>query len=155
MNKSTLQISENFTLADVEFNEWAVRTGINNEAPIEIIEAAERLAEFGLEPLLTKFPNLSITSWYRSPALEREYGRSTFAFKCILDHKPINEQSWKEYMEGQQHATGCAATIRVHNKHKEAFEYIRDNLEFDILQDKGGWISVSFCKINQKRVINR
>lgn len=149
-----LNVSKNFTQYDVEFNEVAYRLGIKNQIDPSLLVNAELLAENILEPLLERFPELAITSWYRCAALEKEYARLNFARFCIAKRMAINEVSWKEYMQDNQHDTGCAVTFRVRDI-DAAFKYIRDGLEFDVLQHKEHWISVSFAANNRKRVINK
>lgn len=149
----TLTVSDNFDLHDVQFNEWAHRLGIDNVLPLDLLENAEALAQNVLEPLLVKFPDLAITSWYRSEALERDYSRRTFALYCVKNRLPINQESWGVYMVDNQHASGGAATIRVRDL-DAAFEFIQ-SLEFDVLQHKTHWLSVSFSTDNRNRVINK
>jgi len=151
----TIKIGKNFTLADVQFNEIAVRLGMNNEVTDDqVISNARRLAKNVLDPLIEQFGHVFITSWYRNQNLEREYSRNAFARWCIDNRLPIRDEAWQQYVDQKQHHTGCAVTIRA-SDNDELFDYIKDNLEFDTLMHKKHWISVSFTQNNQKRAIGR
>lgn len=151
----TIKIGKNFTLADVQFNEIAVRLGMSNEVVDDhVISNARRLAKNVLDPLIEQFGHVFITSWYRNQNLEREYSRNTFARWCIDNRLPIRDEAWQQYIDQKQHYTGCAVTIRAKDN-DELFDYIKDNLAFDTLMHKNHWISVSFTQNNQKRAIGR
>lgn len=151
----TIKIGKNFTLADVQFNEIAVRLGMSNEVTDDqVISNARRLAKNILDPLIEQFGHVFITSWYRNQNLEREYSRNAFARWCIDNRLPIRDEAWQQYLDQKQHHTGCAVTIRA-SDNDELFDYIKDNLEFDTLMHKKHWISVSFTQNNQKRAIGR
>lgn len=149
-----IQISDNFTLYDVQYNEQAVRLGIDNEVATDAqVNNARALALGILEPLIAEGHHFHITSWYRSEALEKDYSRNAYVQWCIANRRHIRPESWRDYLELKQHQSCCAVTLRGRNN-KGLFEFIQQLPEFDTLQDKTHWISVSLTTNNQKRVIH-
>lgn len=149
-----IQISDNFTLYDVQYNEQAVRLNIKNEVSSDAQVGSARALALGiLEPALAAGHQFHITSWYRGEALERDYSRNAYAQWCIANRLHIRPESWRDYMETKQHHTACAVTLRSRDN-KALFEFLQTLPEFDTLQNKTHWISVSFTKNNQKRVIH-
>lgn len=149
-----IQISDNFTLYDVQYNEQAVRLNINNEVNSDaLVDNARALALGILEPLIAAGYQYHITSWYRSEALELDYSRNAYVQWCIANKRHIRPEAWRDYLELKQHQSCCAVTLSSRNN-KGLFEFIQTLPEFDTLQDKTHWISVSLTKNNQKRVIH-
>lgn len=150
-----IKISKSFAIYDVQFNETALRLGIDNTITDEtLIENARQLAINVLEPCVEKFGPLFITSWYRSANLEREYQRSAFARWCIKSKRPIREESWEDFLlDKQDHTQAQAVTIRALDN-DALFKFISELPSFDVLIHKTHWISVSFGNSNQKRVIH-
>lgn len=136
-----MNISKHFTMDDVQFNEMAIRYGIDNELPDDLYENAECLAEELLEPLYEKHKGIIITSWYRSEALEREYCRHSYLKWCVANRVPINEYSWRDYLDIKPHVRAQAVTLRYT---EEIFNTLK-GMEFTTLQKKD-WISVSYIK---------
>lgn len=149
-----IQISKSFTMYDVQFDETAFRLGIENIVPNQdYADNAALLAENVLEPLWAELGPQYITSWYRCENLEREYSRKAFAMWCIENKKPIREQQWQEYLAMKQHYTAQAVCLRGNND--GIFEFIKSLKDFDVLQHKEHWISVSCTLSNRKRVIEK
>lgn len=149
-----IQISDNFTLYDVQYNEQAVRLGINNDISSDALADNARALALGiLEPLIAAGFQYYITSWYRSEALEKDYSRNAYVQWCIANRLHIRPESWRTYLEQKQHQSCCAVTLRSRNN-SGLFEFIQTLPAFDTLQNKTHWISVSLTKNNQKRVIH-
>lgn len=149
-----IRISKHFSLYDVQYNETAVRLGINNELSSDAqVDNARALAINVLEPIWKELGPQFITSWYRGDALERDYSRNAFARWCIAERRAIREDSWTDYMDQKQHHSGSAVTLRAADN-TALFEYIKTLPAFDVLQHKTHWISISFTASNQKRVIH-
>lgn len=153
MDDST-KIGNNFTMYDVQFNEIAIRHGIDNKATDDqVVVNARLLAKGILDPIVEEFGHVHITSWYRSQNLEREYSRNAFMRWCINNRLPIRDDAWEQYLEQKQHYTGSCVTIRGDND--ALFQFIAENLDFDVLMHKDHWISVSFTNNNRKRAIGK
>lgn len=86
-----MQLSPNFTLAELTVSEIAQRKGLNNDPPSDVLNNLQRLAEFleGVRKVLGK--PILINSAYRSLEVNQAVGGS----------------------KNSQHMTGCAADIRV------------------------------------------
>lgn len=100
-------ISRKFSIAHVEFNELAIRLGLDNKLPSKHISEAERLGKV-LDTVETPFV---ITSWYRSLQVEREYGRKQFAAYCISNRLPLNDSSWSNYHDSTPHSRAAAVCL--------------------------------------------
>lgn len=150
-----IRISKSFTVYDVQFNETALRLGIDNRiADDSLLENARQLALNVLEPATEKFGPLFITSWYRCDNLERDYQRNSFARWCIQNRRPLREESWSDFMaEKQDHTRAQCVTIRALDNNA-LFEFLSKLPAFDVLVHKTHWISVSYGNSNQKRVIH-
>lgn len=104
-----MKISKHFSIHDVEFDLLAIKLGINNACDYETVENAKLVAE-ELDTLKDKV-DFNIRSWYRSPELEREYSKQQFAVYCIENRKPINEDSWVDYLESSVHWRGTRVCV--------------------------------------------
>lgn len=100
-------ISKKFSLAHVEFNELAVRHGLENKLPSQYVPNAELIGSI-LDEVETPFV---ITSWYRGLALEREYSRKQFAEYCIANRRPFNDDSWVEFHTQSPHSRAAAVCL--------------------------------------------
>lgn len=149
-----LSISKHFTLGDVQFNEWAVRLGIDNSIKDDaLVDNAHHLAANVLEPVHAEFGFVNITSWYRCENLEREYSRNSFARWCIKHRLPIREESWQNFLLEKSHHTAQCVTLR-HPELDKLFTLLKGLPAFNVLTHKTHWVSVSYGGDNQKRVIN-
>lgn len=149
-----IQISDNFTLYHVQYNEMAVRLGIVNEITTDDqADNARALAVNILEPVWAELGPQAITSWYRGDALERDYSRNAYAKWCIKNRMPFHDYSWREYVAEKQHASCCCVTLRSHDN-DALFKFLQKLPEFDTLQHKTHWISVSYSPNLQKRVVH-
>ena len=131
-----MQLTDHFTLAQLTCSETAERDGIDNTAPLEVIDNLRRLAE-GLEAVqaLLGAP-LDISSGYRSPALNRVVGGSPTSqhsqglaadFVCAAFGTPLD----------------IAATIQA------------SDIEFDqCILEYGRWVHLSFSAAPRGRMLS-
>lgn len=146
------ELSPNYRVKDAQYNELAVRLGIDNRMTSAMqVYNAKALAENILEPA-SQTDELFITSWYRCPTLEREYSRLAYAKWAIANRQSLNESSWKLYLQEKQHVNGQAVSFRCQAMNT-MFSFLQ-TLDFDVLIHKSDWISVSYNRDgNRKRVI--
>lgn len=106
-----MNLSPNFTLAEATKSATAIRLGIDNSAPEEIIPALQMTAGMILEPVRVHFETpFSPSSWYRSPALNHALGSS----------------------DTSQHIKGEAVDFEVPGiPNLKLARWIADNLSFD------------------------
>jgi len=71
-----MKISKNFTLKEFEKSQAALRLGISNSIPQELIPSITALATNVLQPVRDAFGPVIITSGYRSPELNTAIGGS-------------------------------------------------------------------------------
>lgn len=121
-----MNLSPNFTLDEFVISQEAVRRGIDNTPPEEIITRLSALCMNILEPVRRALGPVAITSGYRCPALNAAIGGSS----------------------ASQHMVGRAADIHVPGRSLEdVYNYIYRNLLFDQLIREfppGGWVHVSY-----------
>lgn len=67
-------ISPHFTLRELSYSQNAERKGIDNTPPPEVVENLKALCREVLEPLRAAVGPVTITSGYRSPALNKVVG---------------------------------------------------------------------------------
>lgn len=131
-----MQLTPNFTLAEMIRSSTAVRRGINNTPDDDVIEALTLLCKHVLEPVRAHFGKpVSISSGYRAPKLNKAIGGSTTS----------------------QHCKGEAADFHVEGvSDLEVAKWISANLVFDqlILEfPPEGWVHVSYCANPRKQVL--
>jgi hypothetical protein len=135
-----MQISKHLTLTELTRSQTATRLGINNTAPMHVIENLKLVAEKVFEPIRTHFKKpIRISSGYRSIALNTAIGGS----------------------KNSQHVNGQALDMQGMNglTNAQIFNYVKDNLEFDQLiwefgtKTEPAWVHVSFSRIRNRKQI--
>ena len=135
-----IKLSNNFTLEELCASETAKAKGIRNEPGKAEIVNLTLLAVHVLQPLRNNMGSISISSGYRSAALNKAVGG----------------------VSNSQHVKGQAADIAIPNQTvgKVWFSYIKDYLTFDQLiweHNKAVvyWIHVSYnINGNRRQVID-
>lgn len=70
-----MNLSRNFTLAELVHSQTAARRGLDNTPPPEVVAELERLARTVLQPLRDRLARpIVVSSGYRSPAVNRAVG---------------------------------------------------------------------------------
>lgn len=73
-----MKLSANFTTEEATRSNYAVRHGIDNSMPSDVLLRAEWFAETVLQPIRNRIGvPFILTSWYRSPALNKAVGGVT------------------------------------------------------------------------------
>lgn len=134
-----MQLSRNFTLAELVKSQTAERKGIDNTPNPGQIKELEKLAEKILQPVREHFGvPFIVSSGFRSPEL------------CIAVGSSIKSQ----------HAKGQVADFEIPGVSNMVLaEWIRDNLEFDqlILEcftgGNTGWIHCSYVHEPRKELL--
>ena len=134
-----MQLSKNFSLAELVKSQTAERKGINNNPNEDNIENLQRLCEHILQPVRDHYGKVvSVSSGFRSPEL------------CVAIGSSINSQ----------HASGQAADFEIYGvSNKELADYIADNLDFDQLilefwkpeEPNSGWVHCSYKGADSNR----
>lgn len=130
-----MNLSKNFTLAEMTKSVTAKRLGIDNTPDDAQIAFMRELCEAVLQPLRDHIGPVRITSGLRVPKLNKAVGGSGTSQHCALN--------------------GAAADIDIctgkcEGKNAEVFNYIKDNLIFDQLIWEFGddkcpdWVHVSY-----------
>jgi len=134
-----MNLSKNFTLAEMTFSPTAIKKGIDNTPNAQTIKNLQALCENILEPLRTYIKGpIKVSSGYRSDALNSIIGGA----------------------KSSQHKVGQAADVVLNNKGADAFHWIMANLDYDqVIWEFGNdkqpdWIHVSYStKGNRKNAL--
>lgn len=131
-----MNLAKNFTLTELTKSETATRFGIDNHPTHEIIENLRGLAENVLQKVRYRFGPVTVTSGYRSQAVNKKAGGSATS----------------------DHCKGFAADFEVPGvDNKVLAEWVRDNLKFTQLilefytgDPESGWVHCSYNPANLK-----
>lgn len=136
-----MKLSKNFSLVEFTKSSTAIRLGIDNTPPQEVIDNIQLLVDLILQPLANDLQKpIKVNSGYRSPALNRAVGGS----------------------ETSQHMQGLAADIEVEGmSNYDLASHIRDNFKFDQLilefytpgDLSSGWVHVSISKTRNRNEV--
>lgn len=124
------------TKQEVSLSQTAVRKNIDNTIPDSLFSNAIELNENIVQAVRKQFPDVYISSWYRSPKLNKAIGGSPTS----------------QHMEGR-------AVDLIGKDNTAIFHFIKDNLPFDQLiwefGDKApAWVHVSYDeKKNRKQAL--
>ena len=135
-----MQLSKNFSLAELVKSQTAERMGLNNSPNEDQTENLRLLCERVLQPVRDHFGKVvSISSGFRDEVLSQKIGSSSKS----------------------QHCKGRAADFEIFSEpNNEVSDWIKENLMFDQLileyytpgEPNSGWIHVSYTKdINLNR----
>lgn len=133
-----MELSTNFTLAEMTRSETAARKGIDNTPSLAVIENLSLLCNNLLEPIRSLVREtygedkvVVVTSGYRSPKLNKAIGGAP----------------------NSQHIQGQAADIHVPGLTiEELFKFIVANFDFDqCIQEFNSWVHVS--TVNRKQAL--
>ena len=127
-----MQLSKNFSLAEMTKSQTAIRMGMSNNPSEGEVENLRLLCERVLQPVRDHFNHVvSVSSGYRSPALCQAIGSSP----------------------DSQHAKGMAADFEIYGTpNNEIFNWIKNNLLYDQMilefwnedEPNSGWLHVSY-----------
>jgi hypothetical protein len=135
-----MNISKHITFAEATKSNTATRLGIDNNPSPEIIETMKATAENVFEPIREQCGPIRISSFYRSPELNRAIGGAKIS----------------------QHCKGEAIDIQVINvTNAELFRIACELDQFDQIiwefgtKDEPDWVHVSFKKDGNRKQILR
>ena len=127
-----MQLSKNFSLAEMTKSQTAIRMGLANNPSEGEVENLRLLCERVLQPIRDHFNHVvSVSSGYRSPALCQAIGSS-------ID---------------SQHAKGMAADFEIYGTpNNEIFNWIKQHLMYDQMilefwnpdEPNSGWVHISY-----------
>lgn len=128
------QVSPHFSLRELTYSQSAERKGIDNTPPPEVVENLKALCTVILEPLRAAVGAITITSAYRSPAL----------------NKIVGGNSKGQHPLGQAADIECfALSTRALAERVIALNVPFDQLIMEFVSDKdanAGWVHVSHKK---------
>lgn len=101
-----------YTVADAEFNDTAIRMRMDNTLPDEYLRNAIAVAEHILVPL----KNAKVVSWYRSPTVHRAMETGPFLKHCVDNNIHVCERAWQDYSrDALFHTAQCVVIRRFEN----------------------------------------
>jgi zinc D-Ala-D-Ala carboxypeptidase len=133
-----IKISKHISIKEATRSNTAERLGIDNFPSSPTLVNMQALAENVFEPLREHFGHpIYITSFYRSPELNKAIGGSSKSQHCKGQAIDIDD-------------------VIGGSKNADFFNYIKDNLEFDQLiwefgnDDSPSWVHVSYNASNNR-----
>ncbi len=159
-----MQLTPHFSLEELCFSQTAVRRGIDNTPPPEVIEKLKRTANV-LERVRSLLNNNAIrsSSGYRCNALEYIICEGAYKEWCARRGFKVDLASWHDYLLGKQHPRGEAADVT--SPYGSPTQIVRlvakSPIEFDqiILEypdsPGGGWVHLSTSDDPRRQVLVR
>lgn len=138
-----MKIGTYFSIQEVERSETAKRLGIQNVLPLKYYDNVHGMVSNLLDPLRSLYGKpLYISSWYRSPELNRAIGGAQFSDHMTANAVDIDLDAFGPF------------------ENQKIFKLIRDNFKFHTLIWEHGntnnpdWVHVSWFKDDSpKKVI--
>lgn len=134
----SMNLSPHFTLEEMTLSQTAVRRGIDNTPPADVVERLRKLCVEILEPARAALGPLKISSGYRSKKLNVAVGGSTTSAHCL----------------------GYAADVLPLRVTKMEFaRWVKQNCKFDQLilefgtEQEPAWIHISCDPRNRGQVL--
>jgi hypothetical protein len=156
------RLSEHFTLEELSHSDTAVRLGIDNTPPGEIVPRLAISAQ-GMERVRSLLGHpITVHSGYRCQALERVLCERDFRAWCLRHGKDALGGAWAEYFARKAHPQGWAVdfTCQAFGTPVQIVGTIRRNgILFDQLIDEGatqtggGWVHISFDPMMRREVL--
>ena len=131
------KLTEHYTWNEVTFSETAIRNGVDNTPPDELLPNVQRMARFMEEVryVLGGRP-IHISSWYRSPEVNEKVGGSS---------------------KTSAHQRGLACDFvcpTLGDPLRVAREIAQSNLDFDqVIHEFGRWIHVGLAEGNRHQLL--
>lgn len=142
-----MQLSTNFSLAELTFSSTATRNGIDNSPPAEIVSALTATAA-GLELVraLVGHP-LHVDSGYRCEALEKMLCAKDFRGWCERRGLSPNTDNWPAYFATKAHPQGYAADVvcDAMSPAEMVKLVVGSGIRFDQCIMEGDWMHISFA----------
>ena len=133
-----IRISKHISIKEATRSNTAERLGIDNFPDSPTLVNMQALAENVFEPLREHFGHpIYITSFYRSPELNKAIGGSSTSQHCKGEAIDIDD-------------------VIGESTNADFFNYIKDNLDFDQLiwefgnDDSPNWVHVSYSASNNR-----
>lgn len=151
------QLSHHFSLEEMIFSDTAIRAGIDNAAPLEVVSNLKRTAN-GLERVRQLLNNnaIRVSSGYRCEALERKLCTKAFHGWCDRRKITANDIAWADYFITKQHPSGNAVDFTSPYGSPEALVYVIRNsgIEYDqLILEFGSWVHISFSDHPRRQVL--
>jgi putative chitinase len=149
-------LTYNFSRAELEHSDTAVRLGIDNTASDRIITALFVLA-VGLEKVraLLNFP-VRVSSGYRCEELERVLCDKDYRAWCARHGNHVGADSWNAYFLRKAHPNGYAADFTAAG-FGDPLSIVKaieaSDIGFDQCIQEGKWVHISFAPAMRREVL--
>lgn len=142
-----MQLTTNFSLEELWYSDTALRMGINNRPPKNVLDNLQALAD-GLEKVRSVLGHpIRVSSGYRSEALEWVLCAKDYSAWCVRRERNADDAAWAEYFKTKAHPQGFAAdfTCQAYGPPSRIVRTIRDSgIRFDQVIEEGTWVHCSF-----------
>jgi len=152
-----MMLSPHFSLEELTRSELALRNGIENSPPPEVVEHLRALA-YGLEGVRRILGQpMHVQSGYRCEALERILTEKSFRAWAAARGKAPDEAAWAEYFATKDHPQGYAAdwVCPGFGPPAECARAVRDSeIRYDqLILEFSSWAHTSFNPIMRMQVL--
>lgn len=145
-----MRLSQHFTLEELSDSPTALRLGIDNTPPADVVETLRQTAR-SLEQVrsLLGMKPLSVSSGFRCENLERVLCQKDFTAWCARRSVTSDAQAWRAYFNAKAHPKGWAAdfTCAAFGSPLAIVRFLANEtaLQFDQLIMEGSWVHASFA----------
>lgn len=151
-----MNLTAHFTLEELTHSDTAVRLGIYNTPPLDVLanlrvtaEGLERCRDILLVPII-------VHSGFRCLELERILCAKDYSAWCARRGLAENDLTWAQYFEVKGHPRGWCAdwTAPAFGDPKAVIrKLISAGLKFDQLIEEGTWVHSSFAPAMRGQVL--
>jgi putative chitinase len=152
-----MMLSQHFSLEELSASSTAVRLGIDNTPPPDVVPHLVVLAN-GLEHVRDELNHpVQVDSGYRCEALERVLCAKDFRVWSARYAGPADDNAWSLYFMRKAHPQGYAGdiTCAAFGPPAAVFEKLRTSaIMFDQLILEGDWVHASFAPALRGQVLS-
>lgn len=143
-----MRLSPHFTLEEFWHSETALRLGIDNTPPLEVVDRLRETAN-GMEQMRAALDDspILVSSGYRCEMLERVICSKDFRAWAARRGRIADEKAWAEYFAGKAHPKGYAidwTSPRAGSPRQIVVRLANSAIAFDQLIMEGTWVHASF-----------
>lgn len=151
-----MQLTEHFSLSELVESDTALRLGIDNTPPAELIDNLRKTAELGelirsaLNEGRTREVYVIVTSGYRCEALEHVLCQKDFEHWCDRRQLIKDDDAWRLYFKNKSHPAGRTIDLKAprFGTPRQIAEFLMKRPEImahiDQMIEEGDWLHVSW-----------
>jgi len=142
-----MRLTEHYSLDEVRRSDTALRLGIDNTPPAEVIANAS-VAAMGMEKIRAVLGCATfVSSWFRCEALEWVLCAKDYSAWCVRHAMTADAESWAAYFRLKGHPQGWCIDFTAPNfgPPRAIVKQVKSSgIKFDQLIEEGTWVHASF-----------